>query len=160
MKTALILIFVTMTAYAQENAQTNKHFWCSIETTANPEEIWSIWTDVPSWKDWDVGLKNAVINEPFEKDAKGYIISLEDRTSKFRVIEFVKGKSYTFKTKLPLGSIYIKRYLKINDGATVFTHEVWFEGLTAGIFSKSFGSKFRKMLPIAMQNIKEIAESK
>ena len=57
------------------------------------------------------------------------------------------------KTKLPLGSLYVKRYLKM-DG----THEVWFAGLTRGLFAKAFGGKFRGMLPEVLNNIKTIAE--
>jgi len=87
-------------------------------------------------------------------------ISLEARKSKFKVVEFVKGKMYTYKTKLPLGSLYVKRYLTEENGQTKFTHEVWFQGLTGGLFAKAFGAKFRQMLPEVMEKIKEIAETK
>ena len=85
---------------------------------------------------------------------------MENRKSKFKVVEYSKGKSYTYKTKLPLGSLYVKRYLTIKEGKTIFTHEVWFKGLTKGIFANAFGEKFRTMLPRVLEKIKEIAESK
>ena len=144
---------------AQDKEPTNKHFWYSLETTATPEAIWSIWTDVPNWKDWDTGLKDASIQGAFEIDAKGQIISLEGRKSRFKVVEFIEGQSYTYKTKLPLGSLYVKRYLTQENGKTVFTHEVWFKGLTGGIFAKAFGEKFRNMLPDVLSRIKTIAEA-
>ncbi len=143
---------------AQE--QSNKHFRNSMSTTAAPDVIWQIWTDVPNWKNWDSGLKNAVLDGTLKKGAKGKIISLEGRKSKFKIVEFIPGKSYTFKTKLPLGSLYVKRYLSTSDGKTTFTHEVWFKGLTAGIFAKAFGKDFRQMLPDVMENIQQIAEEK
>lgn len=152
-------LLFAMQAYAQDKEPSNKHFWYSLETTTNPDIIWATWIDVPNWKDWDTGLKDATMDSPFQLGAKGVITSLEGRKSKFEVIEFEENKSYTYKTKLPLGSLYVKRYLTEENGKTVFTHEVWFQGLTKGIFANAFGGKFRNMLPEVLENIKSIAES-
>jgi hypothetical protein len=147
-----------MQIHAQNERPTNKHFWHTVETNANPEKIWKIWTDVAHWNHWDSGLKDAEISEKFSLNATGSIISLEGRKSKFKVVDFEEGKSYTFKTNLPLGGLYVKRFLEVKNGKTVFTHEVWFSGLTGGIFAKQFGPKFREMLPNVLNKIKEIAE--
>ena len=160
MKSIIILfisIMTTMTVQGQE--QTNRHFWNSVETTASADEIWSIWMDVPNWKNWDVGLKDAIADDPIALHSIGKIISLEGRASKFKVVAFEKGKSYTFKTNLPLGGLYVKRSLEVKSGKTYFTHEVWFKGITAGIFARNFGKKFRSMLPEAMNKIKKIVEN-
>ena len=36
-------------------SQSNVHFSHTVETSASPEAIWAIWTDVPNWKQWDDG---------------------------------------------------------------------------------------------------------
>lgn len=154
-----ITLFCITTLKAQDKTPSNKHFWHTVETTAKPSEIWAVWMDVPNWKNWDTGLKDASAKEPLRLGTKGTILSLENRKSKFKVVEFTEGKSYTYKTKLPLGSLYVKRYVQTKNGTTTFTHEVWFKGLTAGIFAKAFGEKFRKMLPDVLLNIKKIAEA-
>lgn len=156
----ILMTSIATTLNAQDKEQTNKHFWYSLETTAHAKTIWDIWTDVPNWKAWDKGLKDASIENDFKLNSKGVITSLEDRKSKFRVVEYTEGQSYTYKTKLPLGSLYVKRYLTVKEDKTIFTHEVWFKGLTGGIFAKAFGEKFRTMLPDVLAQIKEIAESK
>ena len=157
--TALIISLISaMTSFAQPKAQTDQHFWHTLETSAPPEKIWSIWTDVVNWKNWDTGLKDATIKSEFGSNARGVITSLEGRKSKFTIIGYSEGETYTLKTKLPLGSLYVKRYLETREGTTVFTHEVWFKGLTKGMFAKAFGKDFREMLPDVLQNIKNIAE--
>lgn len=157
--TFLILIMLANTGLkAQDKVPTNKHFWYSMETTASSSEIWSVWTAVEQWKDWDRGLKDAKIEGEFSLGAKGTIISLEGRKSKFKVVEYKEGESYTYKTKLPLGSLYVKRYLTTEDATITFTHEVWFKGLSSGIFAKAFGGEFRGMLPDVLLNIKKIVE--
>lgn len=151
---------IVSTLNAQDKRPNNKHFWYTMETSASPETIWEIWTDVVHWKDWDLGLKDASVKGEFKLNSKGIIISLENRKSKFKVVEYIEGSTYTLKTKLPLGSLYVKRYLTTENNKTVFTHEVWFKGLSGGIFARAFGNKFRKLLPDVLAQIKEIAESR
>ncbi len=161
----LILLFLsllTLNASAQTRSAppTSKHFWHQEKTTASSEIIWDIWTDVPNWKDWDSGLKDASINGDFKLDAKGKIISLENRKSKFKIIDFEEGVSYTMKTKLPLSSLYVKRFISEKNGETFITHEVWFKGLTSRIFAKSFGTKFKNILPNVVREVITLAEQK
>ena len=37
----------------------------AIETTASPETIWSIFRDVPAWKNWNAGIAQIAIDGPF-----------------------------------------------------------------------------------------------
>ena len=155
---SILLLFNIMALHAQKQP-TNQHFWHSIETTVAPEEIWKIWINVSNWKQWDTGLKDAQIEGDFQLNAKGFIISLDGRKAKFKVTEHIENQSYTYKTSLPLGGLYVKRFLSIQNGKTTFTHEVWFEGLSKKLFAKMLGGNFRKMLPEVLQNIKNIAEN-
>ena len=154
----LLTVLTMATLNAQSSPQSNQHFSHTENTNASPSSIWNVWTDVTRWKDWDTGLKDAYMDDAFMLGAKGTIISLEGRKSRFTITEFVEGQSYTMKTKLPLGSLYVKRYLKVDEQTTTFTHEVWFKGLTKGVFAKAFGGKFRAMLPDVLENIKQIVE--
>ncbi len=154
----LLLTLLPFYNFSQVMEQTDKHFWNTLQTTAAPQKIWAIWTDVPNWNTWDTGLKDASIQGDFKRNAKGIIISLENRTSRFKVVHFEKGKTYTFKTRLPFGALYVKRYLDVKEGVTHFTHEVRFTGLTAGIFAKQFGPEFRRLLPEVMENVRQLAE--
>ncbi len=152
------LVLNMMNVAAQTVPQTNQHFSHTATTSAPSQRIWNVWTNVSGWKDWDTGLKDASMDESFGLGAKGLITSLENRTSKFKITAYTENISYTMKTKLPLGSLHVTRYLSTQDGLTVYTHEVQFKGLTKGIFAKAFGSKFRDMLPGVLDNIKKIVE--
>jgi hypothetical protein len=139
-------------------APSPSHFWYVVETTAPPEKIWNVWTDVSNWRAWDTGLKNAEMTGAFAKNAKGTITSLDDRQSEFRVVEFESGKSYTYEVGLFLSSLFVKRSFEVVNGKTVFKHEVWFSGMTAGMFAGMLGKDFQKMLPEVMENVKTLAE--
>ena len=143
-------------AYSFEQSST--HFSHSLVTAAPPEKIWSLWTDVANWNKWDDGLKTASLTGPFQAGAKGRLIPDKGPASRFRITDLIPQTSYTFKTKLPLGALYVKRTLSPEGNGTRFTHEIWFTGLSKGIFGKVLGKKYRRILPSVMEKIRELAE--
>ncbi|GAA0872420.1 hypothetical protein GCM10009117_15670 [Gangjinia marincola] len=156
MKTSAIILLTTITLQAQNQ----RNFSHTIQTNNAPEAIWSIWTNVDQWHEWDIGLKSAEMNEVFSLGAREEILSLEGQKSSFKVVEFVEDESYTMKVKLPLGSMLIKRFLTYENEKNYFTHQISFKGLTGGIFARMLGKKFKTMLPQAMQNIEILANSR
>lgn len=159
MMSLMILLSTLVPPESPAEVPNNKHFWHSIETEAPPAQIWTVWTDVNRWHEWDSGLHAAEMATTFEEGSKGHIISLEGRKSKFKVIDYEEGLSYTFRTPLLFSNLYVKRYLRTSNGKTTITHEVWFKGLTAGLFAKRFGPKFREMLPTVMDKVIEKAKA-
>ena len=154
----ILLAGIEATAQAPQKS-TNKHFSHQLETKVDPHKIWQVWIDVSNWQEWDIGLKNAEMESPLALGKKGVITSLEGRKSRFKIVAFQAGQSYTFRTKLLFSNLYVKRYLSHKDGKVFLTHEVWFKGLTAGLFARQFGSRFRNMLPQVMQNVVQKAAS-
>ncbi|WP_245565043.1 SRPBCC family protein [Spirosoma spitsbergense] len=154
---SILLLTSGLPVHAQ---QTNVHFSHTLETRALPEKIWQLWTDVPNWKDWDDGLKSAALTGPFQQGAIGMLTPDKGPTSKFVVDSLVPDQSYTIKTKLPFGSLYVKRYLTVEEGKTQFTHEVWFSGLTKGLFARVLGKHYRTILPDVMRRISVLAENR
>ena len=153
----IISILLTMTANAQ---QSNYHFSHTDSTTATSDKIWQVWTDVPNWKQWDKGLKKAILEGEFIVGSKGKLIPDKGPKSKFIISELEPNKSYTFKTKIPFGWLIIKRTLEAKNGYTYFTHEVQFTGLLKKVLGKKLGKNYRAMLPEVLTEIKQIAESK
>jgi hypothetical protein len=152
-----ISIFTAMTTNAQ---QTNYHFSHTDSTKASSDKIWHVWTDVPNWKQWDKGLKEAILEGNFEVGAKGKLIPDKGPKSKFVISEIEPNKSYTFKTKIPFGWLIIKRTLEVKNRFTYFTHDVAFTGLLKKTLGRKLGKNYRAMLPEVMMEIKRIAESK
>jgi hypothetical protein len=150
-----LMLLLPVLAFAQ---QSNTRFNHTVETTAPPETIWRIWTDVPTWKAWDDGLKTAELDGPFATGTKGTLIPDKGPKARFVLTEVVPGQSYTFRTKLPLGALYVKRVLSTQNGKTAFTHEVWFTGLTKGMFGRALGRNYRQILPGVMEKIRLLAE--
>lgn len=137
--------------------QTNSHFSHTVATTASPEAVWGVWTDVPNWKQWDDGLREASIEGAFRLGATGRLVPDKGPKAKFKVTAFEAGKSYTFQTRIPFGWLVITRRLEVEAGKTLFTHEVQFTGLFGKAFGNSMGKRYRSMLPGVMEKINTLA---
>ena len=131
----------------------------TVKTSASPQRIWEIWTDVKNWSDWDTQLIDSYLESPFMLEAKGKLTPKKGGVSTFRISQLVPKKSYTFQCKLPLCNLNVSRTLDTQLDGTYFTHKVWFEGISAFVFSRILGKQFQTVLTNVMENIKWIAEA-
>jgi hypothetical protein len=130
----------------------------TLKTSASPEIIWSIWTDVENWSRWDTELLDSRLEDPFGLGAVGQLTPKSGRVSTFRISQLNLGKSYTFTIRLPFCSLNVHRYLSSHSDGTYFTHEVSFQGFLAFVFGLLLGRRFRAVLSHVMENVKQIAE--
>lgn len=139
-------------------AGTNKAFFHEVTTTADPVDVWRLWTDVSTWKDWDKGLSDAELEGAFRVGAQGKIIPLSGASARFDVTEYDEGSSYAFETRLPFARLEVRRRF-VGTDPTVFRHDVSFKGLLGGFWAGRFGPGFREALPLTMETIADLAEA-
>lgn len=128
-------------------------------TTASPERIWKIWTDVKNWKQWDVMLRGALLKGSFQKNVQGVLIPEKGPKAGFTVTSCDPNFSYTVTTRLPLAKIHIHRFLGYHNMKTTFTHEIWVEGPLSWMWWKLIGNNAAGRLSQAMKNVKQLAET-
>jgi len=129
-----------------------------MKTTASAEAVWNVWTDVANWKEWDYQLEYARI----DKFADGYTGVMKSKRAKEFPFFVEKSKKYkmTITIKLPLATLRINRnIMKLNRGCA-FTHETSFEGFLGQAYGLIFERRFKKELPIVMEKVKKIAETR
>jgi hypothetical protein len=131
----------------------------TLKTTASPAQIWTIWTDVEHWSQWDTELKDVRLEGLFGLGAVGKLTPKTGQVARFEISQFTLGESYTFTVQLPLCKLNVYRYLHARSNDTSFTHEVSFQGLLAPVFGLLLGRQFQTVLPSVMENIKQIAET-
>jgi hypothetical protein len=131
----------------------------TLKTSAPPEQIWAIWTDVKNWSDWDTELVDSRLEGMFALGAIGKLMPKKGQVATFRIAQMNPGQSYTFTVALPLCRLNVHRHLQLQADGTYFTHEVSFQGLLAWLFGLLLGKQFKAALPGVMENIKRIAES-
>lgn len=135
----------------------NRRFSHTVTTTAERAAIWRLWMDVPSWKEWDDGLKDAECTGPLSLGSQGRITPKSGTNAAFEITEFSPGEAYALTTKLPFARLVVRRAFEISEH-TQFKHDVWFDGPFAGIWAALLGPGFRKALPPTMQKLADLAE--
>lgn len=129
-------------------------------TTASPENIWEIWTDVKNWNQWDVRLRGSRLKGDFQKNVHGVFFPEKGPRAGFTVTSCDPNFSYTVTTRLPLAQIHIRRFLGYNNMKTTFTHELWVEGPLSWMWRGFIGRNASNALSQAMRNVKQLAEGK
>jgi uncharacterized protein YndB with AHSA1/START domain len=137
---------------------TNRAFSHEVTTDAPPDAVWALWTDASTWKDWDKGLKSAEHEGEMKAGSKGRIIPLDGPAAGFTVTAVEPGKSYAFRTGLPLATLTVSREIT-GTAPTRFRHSVSFSGPLAGYWSGQFGPGFRAALPPTMETLAAMAEA-
>lgn len=131
----------------------------TLKTSATPEQIWAVWTDVKHWSDWDTELVDSRLENSFSLGAIGKLTPKKGQIATFKISQLNPGQSYTFTVGLPLCRLNVHRYLQAQVDGTYFTHEVSFQGLLGWLFGLLLGRQFKAVLPSIMENLKQIAES-
>jgi len=140
--------------------QSNHHFSYRIDIAATKEKVWQVLTNVSIWHVWDTELKKATLKGDFELNAQGELIPKKGPKLKFFISEFSQKKTYTFKTKMPLGYLVITRNIKEENGMVSFTDDIQFTGFFKYVFGIILGRQFKKVLPKVMLQFKHLVEQK
>jgi carbon monoxide dehydrogenase subunit G len=140
--------------------QSNHHFSFTIAVDATKEKVWETLIDVTNWKNWDTELKSSQLNGDFTVGAKGTLMLRKGPKLDFHISEIVPNETYTFKTKMPLGYLEIKRTVIEDNRKILFNDDIQFTGISKRFFGLLLGGGFRKVLPEVMENLKKIAEKK
>jgi hypothetical protein len=134
------------------------HNTYSILTSASPEKVWQLWSDVKNWKNWDPSLRDSCISGEFDKNVQGILIPEHGPRTPFTISDSQPNFSYTVNTKLPFAKMYIKRLIGYNNQKTMITNEVWMEGPLGSFWWRMVGRKYQQMLPQVMEKFRQIAE--
>lgn len=141
-----------------ETKQTNYHFQYTILVNNTQEKVWAFLADIERWKDWDTELIASSLSEKFGLGAKGELTPKKGPKLKFHISELIPNTSYTFVTKMPVGTLEIKRTLTKKGNSIEFTDDIKFTGFLRRVFGLMLGGGFKAVLPEVMENFKRIAE--
>lgn len=71
-----------------------------VETSAAPETIWRIWTDVPNWPTWNAGLATAVLLGPFVTGSEFVLTPRGQRQLRPALIEVREPDLFVHETRV------------------------------------------------------------
>lgn len=96
----------------------------SLMTRKNDSAIWSLWTDIRNWPEWD-GSSKVEINGEFKAESMIRCYSEgEPEPRCMTIIEVNENKEFVDQTDLPFGKIMTYHTIRSLDGSIQVTHKM------------------------------------
>jgi hypothetical protein len=134
-------------------------FEYSHPTTAEPETIWELWSDVKNWNRWDTDLEEVTLEGEFEAGARGALRPEGMDSFPFTITRAEPGVGYSDET--PIGDAVLRFD---HDVITVgrerqVRQRVTMDGPGANQLFGEFADKIIMDVPGSVTRFAELAES-
>jgi hypothetical protein len=127
-------------------------------TTATPEQIWKIWSDVANWRTWDPEVESSRIDGAFQAGTRGVLKPKGGPSTKFVILEASPQSGFRDRSFLPLTHLDFNHEVRAEGGKTIVVHQAEMRGLLAPLFSRIIGRKIEKGMPEAVARLVRLAE--
>lgn len=124
----------------------------TITSRAKLETIWSLYSDISTWLEWDKGMVHASLNGPFAAGTCGFLQPAGKPQLEFQLLEVEPLRGFSDVTQLSEAGIEVRfshRLEPIVDG-TSMTHHVTIAGPNADKLGPEFGAHLTGGIPILL----------
>ena len=129
----------------------------AVETSASPEAVWQLYTDVASWPTWDDAVERLTLDGPFEPGAVGTFKLHEQDPLEFRLLEVQPQRGFMDETSIPGGLVRFRHRIEpLDDGQVRLTHAVEIEAPAP--VAEQIGALITAGVPETMTRLAELAE--
>ncbi len=130
----------------------------SIDISAAPATVFSVYQKVSEWPEWDPEVEAASLEGNFAPGAVGKIKPKGAPESTIQLIEVNQDHAFTVECKLPLCKMHFIHRMDAIDSGTRLINQVAFSGLLSPLFSRLIGKGINKGLPDSLKGIKQYIE--
>lgn len=125
----------------------------TIETTATPEQIWRVWEDVETWKDWDHGIEFSQIDGPFTSGTYGQLKMLRSPILRTQITQCSPLRSYVFEAQLFLAKSVSTSIIEQIGNKTYVTFQNEIRGPLAFFYMLLIGRGIKEKTPREMNEM-------
>jgi hypothetical protein len=120
----------------------------SIETTASPESIWRLWSDVASWPEWNADIERIEISGPFAAGSTIAMTPAGQETVELRIAE--ASEPDLFVDQADLGEVVVRTIHRIerqDDRRNIVTYRMEISGPAADTVGPELGPQISGDFP-------------
>jgi Polyketide cyclase / dehydrase and lipid transport len=132
----------------------------SESTTATPETVWALVSDVAGWPSWNPGYREAGLDGGPAPGTPGHVTLPNGMRRPFTVAEATRSTAFVIAANGPgLRQRFFHRLERTNDGGARVTMGATMEGLLTPLFSRMFGKVIAGYTPTAVRQLVAKAEA-
>src|SRR5262245_47339164 len=114
----------------------------TLETSASPERVWRLWSDVGTWPAWNPDVEAVSIDGPFAAGATGTMTTKAGGTHAIKLTEVQSGRSFRLETSpAPLSTFTFRCEIQPATGGSSISQSVSMRGPLGGLYSAMMGSR-------------------
>jgi uncharacterized protein YndB with AHSA1/START domain len=131
----------------------------SAETTAAPEVVWRLWTDVENWPTWNGDIKRISIDGPFAPGARVSMTPFDQDPIELLITQAVENE--LFVDEAAIGDIVIRTFHRIepaSEGKVRIVYRMEISGPAAAALGPTLGPEITADFPDTIATLIEHAE--
>lgn len=133
----------------------------SRQTKASPERVWSIWSDVSTWKDWNPNVASMSIAGPFRQGAHLVMNTRAGRTHQMTITNLEDGKAFDLLTRVIPGTnfTFVCRIAPAASGSEI-SQGIRVGGPLGALFGPMTGDRIASTFSELLDGLAGVAEGK
>jgi hypothetical protein len=133
----------------------------SVETTASPERVWKVWSDMSTWGDWNPNVSTMEWTGGFVQGSQGIMNTKAGQHHKMTLAEVQPGRFFALETVVvPLTRFRFN--CRVEPGAagkTRISQMVEVKGLLGAVVQGMMGPQVSKEFGTLLANLAQKAEA-
>ena len=132
----------------------------SLETSAPPDRVWQVWSDVNTWPEWNPDMKTSRIEGPLKLGATGNIDTRSGGKHDVVVTQYDEGRSFELEsTAMPGTKMGIRATVTPTASGTRISQAFEARGLLAPLVGPMMAGTILKTFNSVLQGLAKKAES-
>lgn len=131
----------------------------SAETTAAPDVVWRLWSDIAAWPQWNDGIEKITVDGPFAAGTSFTMTPPGDEPIQMRLTQIVPGEQFT--DEMDAGDFVVRTVHRLEPaaGRTRIIYRTEITGPGAGQAGPQLGPAITADFPEVLAALAKLAES-
>ena len=131
----------------------------SVETTAPPDKVWKIWSDMSTWGDWNPNVSTMEWEGGFASGTTGIMNTRAGRHHKMKLVDVVPGRSFALETSVVPGTTFrFNCRIELVAGKARVSQTVEVKGPLGPVLGGMLGPQVSKEFGTLLSNLARRAE--
>jgi hypothetical protein len=132
----------------------------SVETTASPDRVWRIWSDMSTWGDWNPNVSTMDWQGAFAQDTEGVMNSRASQHHKMKLVEVQPSRFFALETSVVPGTRFrFNCRVEPSGGKTKISQTVEVKGPLGPVLHRMLGPQVSKEFGTLLANRAKRAEA-
>jgi len=132
----------------------------SVETTAQPEDVWRLWEDVPGWPRWNGDIERIELVGPFAAGSRIVMTPFGAEPIDLRIADAVENEHFV--DEADLGDVLVRtdhRVERLDSGCARVTYRMEITGPAADSLGPQIGPEISADFPQTLSALVARAEA-